>query len=34
MIGEDDYEALHNAVERHGRLLKRIQSQNPRARRH
>jgi hypothetical protein len=34
MIAEGDYEALHKAIVRHGRLLKRIQSRNPRARRH
>jgi hypothetical protein len=34
MIAEGDYEELHRAIVRHGRLLKRIQSRNPRARRH
>jgi hypothetical protein len=34
MIAEGDYEALHKAIERHGQLLKRIEAQPPRARRH
>jgi hypothetical protein len=34
MIAEGDYEALHNAIQRHGRLLKRIQARRPRASRH
>jgi hypothetical protein len=34
MIAEGDYEELHRAIVRHGRLLKRIQARNPRARRH
>jgi hypothetical protein len=34
MIAEGDYESLHKTIVRHGRLLKRIQARNPRARRH
>ena len=34
MIAEGDYEALHNAIVRHGRLINAIQARRPRARRH
>jgi hypothetical protein len=34
MIADDDYEGLHRVIVQHGRLLKRIQAQQPRARRH
>jgi hypothetical protein len=34
MIAEGDYEALHKAIARHGRLIKQIQARRPRARRH
>jgi hypothetical protein len=34
MIAEGDYEAVHNAIARHGRLIKQIQARRPRARRH
>jgi hypothetical protein len=34
MIAEGDHGGLHKAIQRHGRLLKRIQARNPRARRH
>jgi hypothetical protein len=34
MVAEGDYEALHKATQRHGRLIKRIQPRRPRPRRH
>jgi hypothetical protein len=34
MIADGDYEGLHRAIERHGRQIKAIQAQRPRARRH
>jgi hypothetical protein len=34
MIAEGDYEALHNAIVRHGRLINAIQARRPRAPRH
>lgn len=34
MIAEGDYEALHKAIQRQGRLIERIQARLPRTRRH
>jgi hypothetical protein len=34
MIAEGDYDALHRAIQSHGRLIKRIQARRPSARRH
>jgi hypothetical protein len=34
LIAEGDSEGLHRAIERHGRQIKAIQGQHPRARRH
>jgi hypothetical protein len=34
MIAEGDYEALHKAIEQHGRQIRKIQAARPRARRH
>jgi hypothetical protein len=34
LIEQGEYEVLHETIQRHGRLIERIQSRRPRARRH